>query len=99
MLHAKSPLAYQLAEKVFVLPSTRTLRNEKIKSLNRCQIGIQEGVTLRISLAVNSAEKYVDHFVVICVDEMTIKGILNVLYNVCILHIYVIAYIFLCFSY
>lgn len=74
MLHAKSPSAYRLAEKILVLPSTRTLRNEKMKSLNRCQIGIQDGVASRISRAIDSSENYYDHFAVICFDEMTIKG-------------------------
>ena len=73
-LFAKSPSAYRLVQNVLVLPSDRTLRYEKIKIMNNCQVGIQNGVITRITRAVKSSKNHYDQLAVLCIDEMTIKG-------------------------
>lgn len=74
MLYAKSPAAYRLVQNILILPSAQTLRNERAKAVNKCRVGIQDGVISRIACAFANSEEYHNQLVVLCLDEMTIKG-------------------------
>lgn len=74
MLYAKSPSAYRLAKNILILPSERTLRNAKVKMLNNCKVGTQDGVISRIRRALEMAQCHHEKLAVLCIDEMTTKG-------------------------
>lgn len=74
-LYAKSPSAYRLVQQIMVLPSARTLRAEKMQTLNRCQTGLQNGAATRIRQCVDASENFHEQLAVISIDEMTIKGV------------------------
>ena len=77
-LYAKSPSAYRLAGNIMVLPSPRTIRYNKMSLLDRCKTGFQDHVASRISQARHNAKNYHEQFVIVSIDEMAIKGGLNV---------------------